>query len=79
MVCLLAGEVIERQHQLSGSNPSRVCTLGVCTLGVSTQLISSTWGGFPTLLNNPRIWFRISSIALEEELKVLDFALWLSS
>ena len=70
----MAGEVIERQHQLSGSNPSRICTLRV-----STQLISSTWWGFPTLLNNLRIWFRISSIALEEELKVLDFALWLSS
>ena len=42
------------------------------------QLTSSTWWEFWYLQNNSRIWLRILSIALEEELKVLDFVLWLN-
>ena len=34
---------------------------------------SSTWWGFQHLQNSSRIWLRVLSIALEEELKVLDF------
>ena len=46
------------------------------------QLTSSTWGegGGESwfLQNNSRICVRMLSIALEEELSVLDFVLWLS-
>ena len=40
---------------------------------VSMQLTSSSWWRFQYLQNNSRMWLRILSIALEEELKVLDF------
>ena len=36
------------------------------------------WQGFQYLQNNSRIWLRILSTALEEELKVLNFVLWLN-
>ena len=42
------------------------------------QLASLTGGGLQYLQNNSRVWLRIVSIALEEELKVLDFVLWLN-
>ena len=47
--------------------------------GVSLKLTSSTWWGFYYLKNNPKIWLRILSLALEKELKALDFVLWLNS
>ena len=37
------------------------------------QLTSSSWWAFQYLQKNSRIWLRMLSIALEEELKVLDF------
>ena len=37
------------------------------------QLTSSSWWEFQYLQKNSRIWLRMLSIALEEELKVLDF------
>ena len=39
------------------------------------RLTSSAWWGFEYLQNSSRMWLRIASIALEEELKVLDFVL----
>ena len=57
-------------HQLYGFIHSRVCVL------VSNMwLTSSAWWGFEYLQNSSRMWLRIASIALEEELKVLDFVL----
>lgn len=41
----------------------------------SMQLTSSAWWGFQYLHNSSGMWLRISSVALEEELKVLDFVL----
>ena len=45
---------------------------------VSMQLTSSTWWRFYYLLNNSRMWFRILSTVLEEEMKALEFVLWLN-
>ena len=47
-------------------------------LVVNMHLTSFAWWGFQYLQNNSRIWRRILSIALEEELSVLDFVLWLN-
>ena len=44
----------------------------------SIQLISSTQLGLQPLQKASRIWLRILSIVLEEELKVLDFVVWLN-
>ena len=60
-------------HPPSGSNLS-----GVSGLVVSRQLTSFTWWGFLYLQNNSRLWLRILPAALKEELKVLDFVLWLN-
>ena len=38
-----------------------------------TQLTFPTWWGFSISKTAPRTWLRILSIALEEEIKVLDF------
>ena len=76
---LLVGSEVTRwyfgsqHHQPSGSNQS-----GVYVLVGSMQLISSTWWGLQYLQNSSGIWLRMLSIALEKELKVLDFVLWLS-
>ena len=43
------------------------------------QLTSSSWWGFWYLQNYSRIMLRILSVAHEEELRVLDFVLWLNS
>ena len=42
------------------------------------QLTSSSWWGFWYLQNYSRIMLRILSAAHEEELRVLDFVLWLN-
>jgi len=42
------------------------------------QLTSSSWWGFWYLQNYSRIMLRILSVAHEEELRVLDFVLWLN-
>ena len=56
----------------SGSSVS-----GVYGPGSQVWLTSSTWWEFEYLQNDSRIWLRISSIALGEELKVPDFVFWL--
>ena len=43
----------------------------------SVQLTSSTWWGFSSCRTAPSTWLRILSVALEEELKILDFVEWL--
>ena len=45
---------------------------------VNMKLTSFILWGFLYLQNDSRIWFRILFIALEEELKVIDFVLWLN-
>ena len=45
---------------------------------VNMKLTSFILWGFQYLQNDSRIWFRILFIALEEELKVIDFVLWLN-
>ena len=66
---LVACEVIGSQHhQPSGSSWS-----GVYMLAGNIQLTSSTSGGFSICKTAQKIWLRILSIALEAELKVLDF------
>ena len=75
---LVGGEVTgwcfgNLNHQPSDSNCS-----GVYVLVVSMQLTSSTRQGFWNLQNNSGICLRILSMALEKELKVLDFVLWLN-
>ena len=50
-----------------------------CLGSPSMWFTSSSWWGFEFLQNNSRTWLRILSLALEEELKVLCFALWLNS
>ena len=63
---LVGGEVIGTQHhQPSGSNWSRVYVLVA-----NMQLTSSTWWEFQYLQNSSRIWLRILSIVLEEELNL---------
>ena len=52
----------------SGSNLS-----GFYMLVVNMQLTSSIWEDFQYLQNSSEMWLRIFSIALEEELKFLDF------
>ena len=42
-------------------------------LVVNMQLTSSIWEDFKYLPNSSKMWLRILSIALEEELKFLDF------
>ena len=42
------------------------------------QLTSSTWWESGFCKNSSKLWLRILSIALEEELKVLDSVLWLN-
>jgi hypothetical protein len=42
-------------------------------LVVNMQLTSSIWEDFQYLPNSSKMWLRILSIALEEELKFLDF------
>ena len=45
---------------------------------VIMQVASAPWQGAQYLENNSKIRLKILSIALEEELKVLDFVLWLN-
>jgi len=62
---LVGGEVIRSQHhQPYGSNGS-----GLSVLVGSIQLTSSTCWGFQYLQKGSRLWLRILSIVLEEELK----------
>lgn len=59
-----------QHYQSSGSSWS-----GSFMFMAIMQLGSSIWWGFQHLQKNSRIW--PLSIGLEEELKILDFALWL--
>ena len=66
---LVDNDVIRSQHhQPSGSDWSRVCVLVNII-----QLTSPNSGGFSICKTAQRTWLRILSIALEEELKVLNF------
>ena len=58
--------------------PSGPIQSGVCMLVVSLNFTSGTWVRHWVwhLQNQSRTWLRILSMALKEELKVLDFALW---
>ena len=62
------------------SQPSSPIQSGVYMLVVSLHFTSSTWvrGWVWHLQNQSRTWLRILSMALKEELKVLDFVSWLS-
>ena len=62
------GDFRSQYHQSSGFNWS-----GVYIGLVNMQLTSSSWWEFQYLQKNSRIWLRMLSTALEEELKVLDF------